>query len=175
LEGDWKGLSLWEHKKYVEWVQDLLWNCNKLILSRREMIPKSVVPSCLPSVFNSLDGCQDMHNLKEVLVTRRAKSKDSSERNKKSFADVPPGGGEGSERRFGNSGGNEDVINITKRQQVKLTSPAPQSPCEADILPPMKVIPPKLFLLLQFLLMTGNVNVLDGEPLSIWSLTLAKS
>jgi hypothetical protein len=175
LEGDWKGLSLWEHEKYVEWVQDLLWNCNKLILSRRELIPKSVVPSCFPSVFNSLDGCQDMHNLKEVLVTQRAKSKDSSERNKKGFADVPPGGGEGRERRFGNSGGNEDVINITKRQQVKLTSPAPQSPCAADILPPMKVIPPKLFLLLQFLLMTGNVNAMDGEPLSIWSLMLAKS
>jgi hypothetical protein len=26
LEEDWKGLSLWEHEKYVEWVQDLLWN-----------------------------------------------------------------------------------------------------------------------------------------------------
>ncbi|CAM6053648.1 unnamed protein product [Sphagnum tenellum] len=174
LEEDWKGLSLWDQKKYVRWVQDLLWNCNKLILSRRELIPKSVVPS---SVFNSLDGCQDMHNLKEVLVTRRAKSKDSSERNKKSFANVPSGGGEGSERRFGHSGGNEDVINITKRQQVKLTSPAPQSPGAADILPPMKVIPPKPFLLLQFLLMTGNrnVNALDGEPVSIWSLMLAKS
>jgi hypothetical protein len=120
LEGDSKGLSLWEHKKYVEWVQDLLWNCNKLILSRRELIPKSVVPSCCPSVSNALDGCQDMHNLKEVLVTQRAKSKDSSERNKKSFANVPPGGGEGRDRRFGNSGGNEDVINITKRQQVSL-------------------------------------------------------
>jgi len=174
-EGDWKGLSLWEHEKYVEWVQDLLWNCNKLILSRRELIPKSVVPSCFPSVFNSLDGCQDMHNLKEVPVTRRAKSKDSSKRNKKSFANVPPGGGEGRERRFGNSGGNEDVINIAKRQQVKLTSPAPQSPYAADILPPMKVIPPKLFLLLQFLLMTGNVNALDGEPVSIWNLMLSKS
>jgi len=120
LEGDSKGLSLWEHKKYVEWVQDLLWNCNKLILSRRELIPKSVVPSCCPSVSNALDGCQDMHNLKEVLVTQQAKGKDSSERNKKSFANVPPGGGEGRDRRFGNSGGNEDVINITKQQQVSL-------------------------------------------------------
>ncbi len=162
LEEDWKGLTPWEREQYVEWVQDLLWNCNKLILSRR-----SVVPSCFPSVFNSLYGCQDMHNSKEVLVTQRAKSKDSSERNKKSSADVPPGGGEGRERRFGNSGGNEDVINITKRQQVKLISPAPQSPCAADILPPMKVIPPKLFLLLQLLLMTGYVNALDREPLSI--------
>ncbi|KAH8972430.1 hypothetical protein BDL97_02G195600 [Sphagnum fallax] len=119
LEEDWK-LTPWEREQYVEWVQDLLWNCNKLILSRR-----SVVPSCFPSVFNSLDGCQDMHNSKEVLVTQRAKSKDSSERNKKSFADVPPGCGEGRERRFGNSGGNEDVIHITKRQQftrlVRLT------------------------------------------------------
>jgi hypothetical protein len=175
LEEDWKSLSLWEHKKYVEWVQDLLWNCNKLILSRRKLIPKSVVPSCFPSVFNSLDGCEDMHTFKEVLVTQRATSKDSSERNKKSFANVPPGGGEGRERRFGNSGGNEHVINITKRQQVKLTSPAPQSPCAADVSPPMKVVPPKLFLLLQFLLMTGNVNALDGEPVSIWSLMLAKS
>jgi len=55
-----------------------------------------------------------------VLVNQGAKSKDSSEINKKSFANVPPGGGEGRERRFGNSGGNEDVINITKRQQVSL-------------------------------------------------------
>jgi hypothetical protein len=48
LEGDRKGLSLWCHKKHIEWVQDLLWNCNKVNLSRRGVMPKSVVPSCFP-------------------------------------------------------------------------------------------------------------------------------
>jgi hypothetical protein len=63
-----------------------------------------------------------MHNLKEVLVTQPEKSQDSSARCKwKSLANGSPGGGEGRKRRFGNSSGNEDIINITRQQQVKAT------------------------------------------------------
>jgi len=120
LEGHMKGFTPQEQEEYVQWVPDLLWNCNNLIISRRGLMPKSVVPGSFPSVSNSLDGCQDMHNLKEVLVTQPAKSQDSSERCKrKSLANGSPGGGEGRKRRFGNSSGNEDIINVTRQQQVK--------------------------------------------------------
>jgi hypothetical protein len=56
LEGQLKAYSksLWQGadmpQTYVQGVQHLLWNCNNLILSRRGLMPKSVVPSCCPSV-----------------------------------------------------------------------------------------------------------------------------
>ncbi len=110
LEGHMKSLTPQEQQVYVMWVPDLLRNCSNVIKSRRGLMPKSVLPSSFPSVSNSLDRSQDMHNFK-VLVTQPAKSQDSSERCKrKSLANGSPG----------NSSGNEDIINITRQQQVKL-------------------------------------------------------
>jgi hypothetical protein len=97
-----------ELEEHVNWVQDLLWNCNNLIIFRRGLMPKSVVPSSFPSIF---------------LMGRK--------------------------RRFGNSTGNEDIINITRQQQVKLLTFTSISLCSSDILPPRKVIPPNLFPLRQ--------------------------
>ncbi len=52
MQGDREShLVLWSYKEYQEWQQCLIWNCNKLVLAKTALMPKSVVLKVVPLSF----------------------------------------------------------------------------------------------------------------------------
>jgi len=52
MQGDREShLVPWNYKEYQEWQQYLIWNCNKLVLAKTALMPKSVVLKVVPLSF----------------------------------------------------------------------------------------------------------------------------
>jgi len=52
MQGDGEShLVLWGYEEYQEWQQYLIWNCNKLVLAKTALMPKSVVLKLVPLSF----------------------------------------------------------------------------------------------------------------------------
>jgi hypothetical protein len=52
MQGDGEShLVPWSYKEYQEWQQYLIWNCNKLVLAKTTLMPKSVVLKLVPLSF----------------------------------------------------------------------------------------------------------------------------